>query len=353
MPRSVVVLTLAAAMVGACETSPYAAGAGLAAPDAGLAGSAAGASGRARVKLGAAVNHGYLFDAGDPTYAATFVQEFDSLTPEYELKLDQLLPREGAYDFAVADRLVDYAEKTGKEMRGHTLVWHEALPPWILARSWTREELLALLEQHVTTVVGRYRGRLAEWDVVNEALADDGTWRHSIWYDVIGPDYIEAAFRFARAADPGARLYYNDYGAEWMNAKSDEILALAKRLRALGLVDGVGFQSHFSAGWHPSEAELAANLARFSAAGLEVAVTELDVKMDSPSATLDEKLRSEADIYGAVARACQAEPACKRVTTWGITDRYSWMPATSAPLLFDADYARKPAYAAVRSALPR
>jgi GH35 family endo-1,4-beta-xylanase len=348
MPRHVLVLTLAL-VFGGCETGRYAPGAGSTAGS----GAGAGASGRARVKLGAAVNHGYLFDASDPAYAATFVEEFDSLTPEYELKLDQLLPRQGAYDFAVADRLVAYAEQTRKEMRGHTLVWHEALPPWMLARSWTREELLALLEQHVTTVVRRYRGRLVEWDVVNEALADDGSWRHSIWYDVIGPDYVEAAFRFARAADPGARLYYNDYGAEWMNAKSDAILALAKRLASAGLIDGVGFQSHFTAGAHPGEAELAANLARFSAAGLEVAVTELDVRMGLATSTLDERLRSEADIYGVVARVCQAEPACKRVTTWGITDRHSWLPATDTPLLFDVAYARKPAYAAVRAALPR
>jgi endo-1,4-beta-xylanase len=238
-------------------------------------------------------------------------------------------------------------------MRGHTLVWYRALPDWMLARSWTREELLDFLRGYVHDVVGRYRGRIVEWDVVNEAFNDDGTWRRSLWYDVIGPEYVEAAFRFAREADPSVPLYYNDYGAEWVNAKSDAILALATRLRQQGLIDGVGFQAHFNAGWYASEADLSANLARFAAAGLDVGITELDVSMASSGGTAEDKLRLEASIYAGVAAACRAQPACRRLTVWGVTDKYGWLGPEAMPLPFDASYAPKPAMAALRAAAAR
>jgi GH35 family endo-1,4-beta-xylanase len=305
------------------------------------------------MKLGAAVNHAHLWDAAEPAYEGTFAREFDSLTPEYELKVDQLLPQPSAWDFGVADRLLAYAESHGKELRGHTLVWHRALPAWMLERSWTREELLAFLHGYVSTVVGRYRGRIAEWDVANEVFDDDGTWRSSLWYDVIGPDYVEAAFRFAREADPSARLWYNDYGAERVNPKSDAILALAARLRAAGLADGVGFQAHFSAGSYTTEGELSANLARFADAGLEVGITELDVSMASAPGTLEDRLRLQAGIYAGVASACRAQPACRRVTVWGVTDKYGWLGGEALPLPFDASYAPKPAWSALRAAAPR
>ena len=313
---------------------------------------APGATSGRQLKLGAAVQRARLVDARDPAYASTFAETFDSLTPELELKLEHLLPRPGAYDWAAADDLVAYAEAHRKEMRGHTLVWHRALPAWMLSRSWTREELLAFLKGHVAAVVGRYRGRIAEWDVVNEAFNDDGTWRKSLWYDVLGPGYVEAAFRFAREADPGAKLYYNDYGAEWMNAKSDAILALATRLRKAGVLDGVGLQAHFNAGWYTSGPDLAANMARFAAAGLEVEITELDVAMSSLHGSAEEKLRDQARIYGGIAAACQAQPACKQLTVWGVSDRYTWLTPSDVPLLFDAAYAPKPAYAAIRAAIP-
>ena len=312
------------------------------------------AASREPVKLGAAVQHGPLFDAGDQGYARTVSRDYDSITPEYELKLDQVLPIDAnRYDFSAADALLAFAESHGKQMRGHTLVWHRALPAWMTSRAWTRDELLAFLQSYISAVVGHYRGRIAEWDVVNEAFNDDGTYRSCLWYDVIGPDYVDAAFRFARAADPAARLYYNDYGGEWVNAKSDAALALATRLRSLGTIDGVGFQAHFTAKWYPSEAEFGANLARFAIAGLEVGVTEMDVAMGVATGALADKLGQEAAIYGGIARACQAEPACRRFTTWGVTDRHTWLSAADVPLLFDAQYAPKPARSAVLEALSR
>ncbi len=304
-----------------------------------------------QLKLGAAVQRALLASAADPSYASTFSRSFDSLTPELELKLDRLLPAPQAYDWSAADDLLAYAEAHGKEVRGHALVWHRALPPWMTSRSWTRAELLAFLEAHVATTVGRYRGRIVEWDVVNEAFNDDGSWRRSLWYDVLGPGYVDAVFRFARQADPSARLYYNDYGVERANAKSDAVLALATRLRRAGLLDGVGLQAHLDAGWHASAADLDANMARFAEAGVEIGITELDVAMSSLGGTAEERLRQQARIYAGVAAACQAQPACKRLTVWGVTDRYTWLTPADVPLLFDGSYAAKPAYEAVRAAL--
>jgi endo-1,4-beta-xylanase len=308
---------------------------------------------RPRVKLGAAVQQALLAAGSEPGYASTFAGEFDSLTPELELKLDHLMPRPGEYDWSAADGLLAFADRHGKDMRGHALVWHRALPPWALARPWSRDELLALLKSHISATVGRYRGRIPEWDVVNEALNDDGSWRPGFWYDAIGPDYVEAAFRFAREADPGARLYYNDYGAERVNAKSDAILALATRLKKAGLLDGVGFQAHFTGSAYATREDLSANLARFAAAGLDLGISELDVAMSGTPGSTAEKLRREAEIYAGVAAACQAQPACKRLTVWGITDRHSWLAPADLPLLFDDAYAAKPAHAAVRAAMAR
>ncbi len=319
-------------------------------------------SSRTPVKLGAAVNHYHLFDAHEPAYAATVEREFDSITAEYEMKMDQVVPNDpNTYDFSLGDQLLAYANAHGKELRGHALIWHRALPSWLTSRSWTRDELLAFLRTYVANVVGHYGDGVPEWDVVNEAFNDDGTYRSSIWHDVIDDpasgghdgDYVVAAFQAARAANSKARLYYNDYGIEWANAKSDAALNLVNQLKQAGFIDGVGFQSHFTASWYPSQDQFGANIARFAAAGVDVGVTEMDVAMGGAQGSPTQKMNQEAAIYGGIAQACQAQPACKRFTVWGVTDKYTWLSGSDIPLLFDTQYAAKPAYAAVRAALPR
>ncbi len=306
------------------------------------------------VPLGAAVSHGRLLGT-EAAYAQTFRAHFDSLTPEVGMKIAQLQPQQGVFDFAAADELVDYAERHGKQVRGHVLVWHKSLPAWLTERSWTREELIGVMRHHIATVVGRYKGRIAEWDVVNEAFEDSGVLRQSLWHQVIGPDFIALAFEAAHAADPEARLFYNDYNAERINTKFGAIYNLMAQLRAQGVpVHGVGMQTHQSTTYNSLQSSIEPVIVQFAQLGLESQITEMDVKVAAAS-HLDtaQKLALQVQIYGAVAQACQAQPSCTRLTTWGITDKYSWLGASEMPLLFDVNYAPKPAFHEVARVLGR
>ncbi|MDC0711022.1 endo-1,4-beta-xylanase [Stigmatella sp. ncwal1] len=310
---------------------------------------------RRQVRLGAATHQKRLFDAAEPLYQQTFLSHFDSLTPEYEMKIAQLQPAQGQFDFTIADQIVAFAEANGKQVRGHTLIWGNSLPAWLTGRTWTREELLQVLENHIATVVGRYRGRITEWDVVNEAFLDDGTWRQNLWLTTIGPEYIARAFQAAHRADPAAKLFYNDYSIERINSKSNAIHTLATSLLAQGVpIDGIGMQAHVSPNYYPTQAQLEAVLSRLEAAGLEGQLTELDVNLtqlaDTPAA---EKFELQAQIYQGMVAACQARPGCTRITTWGITDKYTYLGSAGAPLLFDTQYGPKRAMEVTRRILGR
>jgi endo-1,4-beta-xylanase len=237
-------------------------------------------------------------------------------------------------------------------VRGHTLVFHNQLASWLTSGTWTKDEAKALLVDHITKVVGHYRGRVAEWDVVNEVLGDNGALRSGFWLDRIGPEYIELAFRTARAADPTVGLYYNDYNIEGINAKSDSAYAFVRDLIARGVpITGVGFESHFQVGGIPSS--IGANITRFAALGLKVHITELDVRLQLPSTT--SQLATQAQNYKDVVDACVKNTACDAVVFWGFTDRESWIPSTFAgwgdALLLDSNYQPKPAFSSVQSSL--
>lgn len=303
-----------------------------------------------RLLLGTAVG-GQLLDVTDPRYAATALGNFDSITLENEMKMDALQPQDGEFEFSVADRMLAVAESRGMEIRGHTLIWHNQLPAWVTARTWSRPELLEVMRQHIFAVVGRYRGRVAEWDVVNEAVTEDGSLRRNIWLDVIGPDYIEQALRFAHQADPGARLYLNDYSNERLNAKSDAYEEIARRLLTRQVpLHGIGLQMHVSTNWYPSAVELEVNMRRFAALGLEVGITEMDVGTSAEGGDLADRMERQAVVYGEVASACRAVMACRRITTWGFTDSVSWLGPDEMGLPFDADYQPKPAWAVLQTA---
>jgi len=210
----------------------------------------------------------------------------------------------------------------------------------------------AAMEDHIATVAGRYSGRVGSWDVVNEALNEDGTLRGSFWLQTLGPSYIADAFRFARQADPDAKLFINDYNVEGQNAKSDGLYNLVSDLQAQGVpIDGVGLQGHLIVGQTPGDIQ--ANIARFAALGVEVRITELDIRMTLP--VDDAKLAQQADDYRGVIDACLAVPGCTGITTWGFTDKYSWIPGffdgQGAALPFDENYNPKPAYDALHAAL--
>ncbi|SEU34001.1 endo-1,4-beta-xylanase [Stigmatella erecta] len=310
---------------------------------------------RRQVRLGAATHQKRLFDAAEPAYAQTFLTHFDSLTPEYEMKIAQLQPAQGQFDFAIADQLVAFAEANGKQVRGHTLIWGNSLPAWLTGRTWTRAELIQVLETHIATVVGRYRGRIPEWDVVNEAFLDDGSWRPNLWLTTIGTEYIALAFQAAHRADPSAKLFYNDYNIERINAKSTAVYSLARSLQEQGVpLHGIGMQAHVTPNYYPSQAQLEAVLSRLEQAGLEGQLTELDVSLAKLTDTPDaEKFELQAQIYQGLVAACQARPGCTRITTWGITDKYTYLGSTGVPLLFDTQYAPKRAMEVTQRILGR
>ena len=293
-------------------------------------------------------------DANGTKYMQMLAREFDVLTPENDMKFGPLRPSRDVFRFTRADSMVQFAQANGMKVRGHALVWHQQNPAWLTGGSWTKAQAVALLDEHITTVVGHYRGKLAAWDVVNEAVADNGTMRSTFWSQAIGPEYIEQAFRTADAADAGVLLFYNDYGIEWPGAKQDAAYALLADLKARGVpVDGVGFQMHMEVGVMPSKESLKQTFARFAALGLEIHLTELDVRMTVPSTATSRQ--TQAQNYRDIYAACLETPACKMIVTWGFTDLDSWVPGTFAgkgeALLFDAAFQPKPAYTSVRNLL--
>lgn len=291
----------------------------------------------------------------DSLYRVKLATEYNGVTSEWAMKFGSLHPGQQQYDFADADRLVAFAQANRMAIHGHTLVWGEALPAWITAGSFTKTQLLQVLRDHISTVVGHYRGRIATWDVVNEVV--DGSaapLRSTLWLQVIGPEYIDSAFVWARRADPAAALYVNETHAEVVNPRSNALLALVQGLRARGIpVDGVGFQAHFVLP-SPAAADLQANLGRFAQAGFDVRVSEMDVRIaDSAAGTA---LTQEATAYRDMLDAClRVGPRCAGFTSWGFTDRYSWIPkfypGYGHALPLDADYRPKPAYTALADRL--
>lgn len=296
------------------------------------------------IYIGAAVERSLL---DIPDYAYILKREFNILTTENALKFGPVHPQRDAYSFSDVDYIISFAERNGMKVRGHTLVWHQQLPSWVAQGNYSREEWISILREHIMTVVGRYKGRIYAWDVVNEAIADDGTLRDTIWLRNIGPEYIEMAFRWAHEADPQAILFYNDYGAEGLNVKSNATYNLVKSLLEKGVpIHGVGLQMHLSLENPLNPQEVAANIKRLNDLGLEVHITEMDVRIRMPARWED--LVEQAKIYRDILRVCLSVERCKAFVIWGFTDKYSWIPGYfsgyGAALIFDESYVPKPAY---------
>jgi len=319
---------------------------------------------RTGVFISAAVRPAQLSEVA---YASTLAREFNTLEPENDLKWAALRPDEKTVDFTQADQAVGFARVHGMKVRGHTLVWGWWNPAWLTDHPFTPQQLSALLQEHIARVMTRYRGRIFAWDVLNEAIDERGHLRSPLWYDKPGiglagqsTAYIEQIFRWAHAADPDARLFYNDGGGETVNAKSDAMYAMVKDFRQRGVpIDGVGLQMHMIDDLNPDFAGIAANIARFTALGVQVHITELDVALpiraDGNVRDLAGRVR-QAEIYRHIAEACFSHPGCTAIQTWGFTDKYSWVRsrtngAKGAALLFDRNYAPKPAYQALKEAL--
>ncbi len=340
---------------------------------------------RGLFRIGAALNAAQI-TGEDGAGSALVATHFDSITAENAMKWEHIQPEAGRFDFALADRFVALGVKHRKQIIGHTLVWHAQAPDWLFKNAdgseVSREELLARLRTHIATVVGRYRGRVAGWDVVNEAIRDeDGLLRtEKPWYRILGEDAVFAAFEAAHAADPDAELYYNDYAMD-NPVKRAGVLKLVAALRARGLrIDGVGSQGHYGLTW-PTIAQIDAELTDFAQAGLKVMYTELDVttlpRPDNyggaevsrryagspefdpytgglPAAKQAELARRYAELFAVFAKHHRT---VDRVTLWGVADGTSWLNywpilgRTDHPLLFDRDARPKPAFDAVVTTL--
>jgi endo-1,4-beta-xylanase len=274
----------------------------------------------------------------DPVYATIARQEFTSVTPEVELEFDVTEPAQNQFSFTAGDRVVGWAAGNGQRVRGH-LLGSSAMPGWLV--NLPPAGVRAAMLNHVTRVIQHQRGKVGTWDVAYEAFADAGGARRNNLWQRTGNDWIEAAFRAARTADPTARLCYNDYGIESVAAvKTQAVLALVRDFRARGVpIDCVGLESHFASTSVP--ADLPATLASFAALGVTVELTQLDVT-GSGSAQVNAYLR--------VFTACLSVPRCTGVTVWGVRDKDSWR-SSDTPLLFDNNGARKPAYQALLSGL--
>ncbi len=304
------------------------------------------------LRIGPAVGQHLL--RNHPVYAAVLAREFNILTAENDMKWAAIHPERERFNWDASDPYVAFAEAHGMLVRGHTLTWHAPYnPAWLEEGGFSRAELIDIYTNHIKTVVGRYRGRVAMWDVVNEALADKPPYelRDTIWSRVIGPDYLDIAFRAAHAADPDAILVYNDYSVEEPGNKADALFNLVSGLLARGApVHAVGFQMHIM---DIDPQKLAANLARFAALGVDLHITEMDVRLPLPVDAA--ALERQADIYRKVLEVCLNEPACKVFQTWGFTDAFSWIPrhfpGLGAALPLDADFQPKPAWMAMREAL--
>ncbi|CAM5450498.1 Beta-xylanase OS=Streptomyces alboniger OX=132473 GN=CP975_02970 PE=3 SV=1 [Streptomyces alboniger] len=322
------------AAAGVLAFSPTAPAAESAAPTvqaAGTLGAAAAQSGR---YFGTAVAEHY----GEADYESTLNREFSSVVAENAMKWDATEPNRNQFNFSGGDRLVNYAQQRGKYVRGHALVWHAQQPGWV--QGLTGDNLRQAMRNHISRVAGHYAGKIDSWDVVNEAFEWDGSRRQSNLQKQLGDGWIEDAFRTAKTADPKAKLCYNDYGTDAINAKSDGIYRMVKDFRARGVpIDCVGFQSHLSQNENLSTYRQ--NLQRFADLGVHVQITELDVGGSGAA---------QANVYRQVTQACLAVARCNGITVWGVTDKYSWR-ARETPLLFNGNYQKKEAYGAVLAAL--
>ncbi|WP_219822012.1 endo-1,4-beta-xylanase, partial [Streptomyces sp. Ru71] len=295
-------------------------------------GAAAAQSGR---YFGTAIASGRL---GDSAYTSIASREFNMVTAENEMKIDATEPQRGQFNFTAGDRVYNWAVQNGKKVRGHTLAWHSQQPGWM--QSLSGSTLRQAMIDHINGVMAHYKGKIAQWDVVNEAYADDGSGgRRDSNLQRTGNDWIEVAFRTARAADPAAKLCYNDYNIEnWTWAKTQGVYNMVRDFKQRGVpIDCVGFQSHFNSG-SPYNSNFRTTLQNFAALGVDVAVTELDIQ-GAPSST-----------YAAVTNDCLAVARCLGITVWGVRDSDSWRSGDT-PLLFNNDGSKKPAYTAVLNAL--
>lgn len=337
---------------------------------------------KADFRIGVALN-GSQFCESNKVEAAIAKKQFNSISPENALKWESVHPLPGVYDFKQSDCYVDFGMKNHMFIIGHNLIWHNQTPEWVFlddkGNYVDRDTLLARMREHIFTVVGRYKGKIGGWDVVNEALNGDGSLRDSPWRKIIGDDFIAKAFEFAHEADPKAELYYNDFALEDVQ-KREGAIGLMKKLQAQGVpITGIGLQGHYRID-KPSLKQVDDTISEFEKLGLKVMITELDVNvLPSPMRSLSAEITNRFELRPGLNPYTNGLPdsvqqrlakryadifsiflkhrdSISRVTFWGVTDGNSWLNdwpirgRTAYPLLFDRDGKPKPAFNAVLQA---
>ncbi|KAK7431873.1 hypothetical protein QQZ08_001492 [Neonectria magnoliae] len=304
--------------------------------------------------FGTTADNGYT---GDEPYMAIVndTAEFGQLVPENGQKWDATEPARDAFTYTKADVIPAIAKANGQILRCHALTWHSQLPSWVSSGGFTAEQLASVIEAHIANVVGHFKGDCYAWDVVNEAAADDGAWRSSVFYNTMGSDFLAVSFNAARKADPDAKLYYNDYNLEYNGAKTDRAVEIVQIIQDAGApIDGVGFQGHLIVGSTPARSSLVTALERFTALGVEVAYTELDIRHASVPASSAART-TQANDFANVVGSCLDVEGCVGVTVWGFTDKYSWVPGTFSgageACIYDEDLNKKPAWTSISSLL--
>lgn len=318
--------------------------------------------------VGAILNSEWFSNNVIANYEAVHRREFNIVVAENEMKFDAMQPSNGQFNWTRADRLLQYAEANGMRVRGHALAWHSQVPGWIANGNWTRETLLAELKDHITTVVTRYRGRIHEWDVVNEAITDGNpkVWRGtngdntSVWGRIIGPDFIDSAFVWAHAADPSAELYYNDYAIEWgtgSGTKAGFLLDACRRWIQNGIpIHGVGTQTHIAIDHTGTPANTRTLARALQSMGLKLQITEIDIGFTVNQQPTVAQLATQGRLYAQFMDIFLQEPNMNSFVIWGFTDRYSWLPQSQNKyygLILDESLNRKPAYDSLMASLRR
>ena len=289
-----------------------------------------------------------FYDSTEPDYAKVLSREYNMIVAENIMKWSALSSGRGKFSFNAADGMIAFAQKHQQAVRGHTLVWHESLPSWVLTIK-DKDEMRNVLKTHVQTVAKYFKGRVFAWDVLNEAILEDGSYRKTPFYNLLGAEYIADVFKWAKEADPSAKLFYNDYNTDGINPKSTAVYNMVKALKASGVpIDGVGFQAHVDSNFNVVQQRTLENYKRFRDLGFEVQLTEVDVTL-AGNAPRAERLAAQAKVYKDLLATCLAVK-CSAFITWGFTDAFSWR-AAAAPLPFDSDYQPKPAYFALLEAL--
>lgn len=317
--------------------------------------------------VGSILNSEWFNNQTPANYEATHKAQFNAVVAENEMKFDALEPSQNNFSWTKGDKLVAYAKANGMRVRGHALAWHSQVPGWVSNGSWTRQTLLAVLKNHITKVVTHYKGDVDEWDVVNEAITDANTkdWRglngdnSSVWGKIIGADFIDSAFVWAHAADPDAKLFYNDYGIEWgtgTGSKAGFLLAAVDKWKQNGIpIHAVGTQTHVANTHTGTPANVRALAKALAQRGVELAITELDIGFASGYTPNSSDLAAQGHLYAQFMDVFLEEPNMKSFIVWGHTDAYSWLSSQGKGygLLYDSQINKKPAYDSLIASLQR